>query len=82
MQQRNTDKFLAADGKKFQGEAQKIKELGSIVVAVTHENMAKVARKSKRSRSRPSLASRGPSDEVGILSEKATKGQTLSHSVG
>ncbi|KAF2480192.1 hypothetical protein BDY17DRAFT_33815 [Neohortaea acidophila] len=64
----------AADGRKFNDEGAKLSDLGQIVIEVSHVNCV----------GSPSSGDGfdGETQDIGILSEKAIKGQTLSHSVG
>lgn len=71
-----TDPFTASDGHIKNSEVGKAKDLGSIRVAVFHYNFSCV---------RKAIASGGNSrkevDSVGIVSEKALKGRSITHSI-
>lgn len=68
-----TDHHTATDAKSSKGDAAKVKDLGSIMVKVTKGWVKKIISGDGRD-----IDIKGP----GALSEKATKGQAISHSTG
>ena len=72
----HADYLAVSDGHTVTGEAAKVKSLGSIEIRAHH------MKKTRMSPTKPSMSVTGSAQPgLGIVSEKALKGQALSHSV-